>query len=91
MFKALTTGMVVDRVDVKGLERGTGGGGDRVSGVCVAPRPGPRGPDVPGERGMLEEGARKLSQNGREALRRRWCFPERDPLKTFTVSRCEMP
>ena len=91
MFEALATEVVVDRVDVKGLERGTGGGKGGVSGVCVAPRPGPRGPDVPGVRGMLEEGARKLSQNGREALRRRWCFPERDPLKTFTDSRCEMP
>ena len=71
MFEALATEVVVDRVDVKGRERGTGGGEGRVSGVCVSPRPGPRGPVVPGVRGMLEEGARKLSQDGREALRRR--------------------
>ena len=84
MFKALTTGTVVDKVDVKGLEKGTGGGGSGVPGVCVAPCPDV--PDVPDERGILAEGARKLSQDEREALRRRWCLPERDPLKSFTDS-----
>ena len=91
-FSNLSTGVVDERVDVRGCERGTGG-----ASVGVSPRPGPRGPvaggrsGTPGVRGMLGEGARKLSQNGREALRRRWCFPVRDPLKPFTDTQSEVP
>ena len=58
-FSNLSTGVVDERVDVKGSERGTGG-----ASVGVSPRPGPRGPVAPGVRGMLEEGARKLSRMG---------------------------
>ena len=91
-FSNLSTGAVDERVDVKGSERGTGG-----ASVGVSPRPGPRGPvaggrsGTPGVRGMLGEGARKLSQNGREALRRRWCFPVRDPLKPITDTESGVP
>ena len=82
MFRRLTTGMVVGIIDVKGFEKGTGGGGSGVPDVCEASCPDV--PDVPDDRGILAEGARKLSQDEREALRRRWCLPEREPLKSFT-------